>query len=433
MSLIESEFTEFVLILIGLTATIIFGFASKRHPSLLGWFFIVFLSEVGIISNFLSHYLEVFDLISDLSYTISIIIASYIIIKEYNGTFRNKTTIKSVSGILLFGVFMTYSLLLMAVILLLVNLTLQIRLALRKRSITYGFLCLTLFGALLTLLGNIFINLRVEGALAVNVGLDLFFTSMLVTTGIVALMEDKIRQSELKYKKSYERASFYKDLVSHDINNILQSIQLSTELISINIKKSNNLDKIEELSYLINEHVERGSKLVKNVRVLSEVEDLTYPLIDVELLGILKQSIEFVHNSSQSKKVVVDLNSKFNKIPVKANELLSDVFENILNNAVKHNNNHEIKILIVISKKAIDEIPFYKIEFKDKGNGVPLYLKKDIFLRAPSKKGTNNGMGLGLSLVKKIIDTYHGKIWVEENIKGDHSKGSNFILMIPEN
>jgi len=41
-------------------------------------------------------------------------------------------------------------------------------------------------------------------------------------------------------------------------------------------------------------------------------------------------------------------------------------------------------------------------------------------------------MGLGLSLVKKIIEKYHGKIWVEDRVKGAQSKGSNFIVLIPE-
>lgn len=41
-------------------------------------------------------------------------------------------------------------------------------------------------------------------------------------------------------------------------------------------------------------------------------------------------------------------------------------------------------------------------------------------------------MGLGLSLVKKIINSYNGKIWVEDRFKGDFKKGSNFIFLIPE-
>ena len=39
-------------------------------------------------------------------------------------------------------------------------------------------------------------------------------------------------------------------------------------------------------------------------------------------------------------------------------------------------------------------------------------------------------MGLGLSLVKKIIDNYGGKIWIEDKVKGDYSKGANVILLI---
>ena len=41
-------------------------------------------------------------------------------------------------------------------------------------------------------------------------------------------------------------------------------------------------------------------------------------------------------------------------------------------------------------------------------------------------------MGLGLSLVAEILDLYEGRIWVEDRIKGDYTKGSNFTFLIPE-
>ena len=42
-------------------------------------------------------------------------------------------------------------------------------------------------------------------------------------------------------------------------------------------------------------------------------------------------------------------------------------------------------------------------------------------------------MGLGLSLVRKIIDTYNGEIWVEDRIEGDYKQGTNFVVLIPSN
>jgi signal transduction histidine kinase len=40
-------------------------------------------------------------------------------------------------------------------------------------------------------------------------------------------------------------------------------------------------------------------------------------------------------------------------------------------------------------------------------------------------------MGIGLSLVAKLIGLYGGDIWVENRIKGDSTKGSNFVILIP--
>ena len=42
-------------------------------------------------------------------------------------------------------------------------------------------------------------------------------------------------------------------------------------------------------------------------------------------------------------------------------------------------------------------------------------------------------MGIGLSLVKKIIESYNGKIWVENHVENDYTQGSNFIVEIPVN
>ena len=55
-------------------------------------------------------------------------------------------------------------------------------------------------------------------------------------------------------------------------------------------------------------------------------------------------------------------------------------------------------------------------------------LKKNIFTRTYDKKTSNIGMGIGLSLIKKIIDTYDVNLYIEDNVKEDYKKWSNFIV-----
>ncbi|GAI13051.1 unnamed protein product, partial [marine sediment metagenome] len=115
-----------------------------------------------------------------------------------------------------------------------------------------------------------------------------------------------------------------------------------------------------------------------------------------------------------------------------ANELLLDLFENILFNAVKHNENPKIEISIKVSKVDRDRKKYLKFEFLDDGIGVPDALKEQLFKDISNIKSKTKGMGLGLLLVSKILSIYNGQIWVEDKIKGDPSKGSNFIILLPE-
>ncbi|MBA7629242.1 Adaptive-response sensory-kinase SasA [subsurface metagenome] len=244
--------------------------------------------------------------------------------------------------------------------------------------------------------------------------------------------EQELRKSENRYREAYERAEFFKDIFTHDINNIFHNIKSSAELISILKEKSDSLDNLDEFFQIIDNQIDRGVKLINNVRKLSKLEESEISLKPVEINGILDEAIQFANKSAQEKKLDIQIKKVNNELYVDANEFLLDVFENILHNAIKYNQNESVKIQVDITKALLDKKNYVKMEFKDNGIGIIDKKKKSIFQKGHNKDNNVRGMGIGLSLVKKIIESYHGKIWVENRIENDYTKGSNFIVEIPE-
>ena len=245
-------------------------------------------------------------------------------------------------------------------------------------------------------------------------------------------IENQLINSEKKYRKAYNRAEFYKDLFAHDINNILQNISMATELNLFNIQTIEEKKDLEDSLQIILDQVNRGGKLVTNIQTISQLEDEPIPLKPTEVLGFLKESISFIENSFHHKKPNIQLKSDSKKIMVLANDFLQEIFDNILLNAIQHADKTNVSVLIKISKEKIEGSNFYKFQFIDNGSGIPDEMKDEIFLRSQDKNVNAGGMGLGLSLVKKIVKSYGGRIWVEDKISGDYSQGSNFIVVLPE-
>ncbi|HEC40192.1 MAG TPA: ATP-binding protein, partial [bacterium] len=75
---------------------------------------------------------------------------------------------------------------------------------------------------------------------------------------------------------------------------------------------------------------------------------------------------------------------------------------------------------------------FVKMEFLDNGIGIDDKSKELIFRKGYKKDKNIRGMGIGLSLVKKILESFKGKVWVENRIQDDYTLGSNFVVEIPE-
>ena len=244
--------------------------------------------------------------------------------------------------------------------------------------------------------------------------------------------EQELQESKEQYQKAYEHETFYKDLFTHDINNILQSILTSLEIINLKMDSVEDSHNIKPILEIINEQVYRGSSLVNNVYKFSQLEEAEIKLQKFDVEKTILEAIKYVKKNFKNKTINIQFESPKNKISIQADELLKDVFENILINAVKHNDNPNIEIVIKTSKLQDDGIFFLQIEFIDNGKGIPEARRKSIFTRGFKEDRSVSGMGLGLSLVKTIIDKYNAKILIESRVQEDYSKGTNFKLLFPE-
>ncbi|MHA2196740.1 MAG: sensor histidine kinase [Promethearchaeota archaeon] len=246
-------------------------------------------------------------------------------------------------------------------------------------------------------------------------------------------VEKKVKSNESDKKKQEEIQGGSFRIFSHDLNNIFNNVRSSTELCRLFLNNPNQLSKVYEQLAIISGQVTRGIKLVSNARKISQFNENSLQVKKVDVVAILNKASDFIKKNFQDKKLNIEIDSFNKSVIISANETLLDVFENILVNAVLHNLNYDIDIIIKIKKIAKDNIDYVKIGFSDNGIGISDDRKKWIFQESFKKNKSGKGMGFGLTLTKKIIDIYHGFIWVEDRVKDDYSKGSIFVVLLPIN
>jgi len=245
--------------------------------------------------------------------------------------------------------------------------------------------------------------------------------------------QNKLKESEEDYREAYNLANFYKDLFAHDMNNILQSIVSAADYYKIFRYKPEMLDRLGDISDVIVQHAKRGANLISNVRKLSRLEESEVILKPINLSQVLNKSIEHSIISFRERNVDIQVKGLTGDLMISGDELLIDVFDNILNNAIKYTTlEQEIIVEIEISKFRKDNTSYIRVEVKDRGIGIPDDLKKNLFKKSRNTDISRRGMGMGLSLVKTIVEKYGGMIKIKDRIEGDYAKGSNFILLLKE-
>lgn len=416
-------------------ATVIFARVCFERKDLLSWLFAYISATLSEIFRLFSQ--EQYDTFEIISYTFSALSVLLFIIAvsyEYYQTFSktNKLEVIPITFLITAQQLTTLLLQITVAILLIIALFLIIRIYLKKRTLIHAFMCFIMVTGLMQLIASIY---RDVGYPRANEFLEfsrIVMATMMLITGIIAIIEERIVRSEKKYRLAYNTAEFYKDLFIHDINNILQNLEFSLEILSQQFEEDKNGKKIKEIIEIAKNQVNRGADLSLNVKKLSDMESGIIQNKEIDLIKIIKEIINNIELKFPEKNLTINLELLQDTNIVIANDLIVDIFRIILNNAIRYNNSLNTEILIKVSKELINSVYYVKIEFIDNGIGIPDSLKKNILQYAYKDLKSFKRVGLGLLLVNEVIRSFKGKIWIEDKVKGDYSQGSNVIIFIPQ-
>jgi PAS domain S-box-containing protein len=233
------------------------------------------------------------------------------------------------------------------------------------------------------------------------------------------------KEAEKEISDARKQAEFYVDLMGHDINNMNQVGigYLEQALEELKLSKEDRVLITKPLEALYN-----SSRLIDNVRKLQAI---TEGNIKHKPLDIARMLQEVIAHCSQvpGRDVKIDFQPAAG-CAVMADELLKDVFSNILGNAIKHSEG-PVTIEIGLDRVSVANRDYCRVTIADRGPGIPDDLKSIIFTRFQRGKSKASGRGLGLYLVKTLVEDFGGKVWVEDRMPGDSTKGSRFVILLP--
>ena len=259
------------------------------------------------------------------------------------------------------------------------------------------------------------------------------------------IWEEKENHDKIIKEKMHSELLF--DLISHDIGNYHQIIQSSLNFVDSIVKKNNNdthdlsqnNERIISLLTTAKKALNKSQSLVYNIRRLERL----YTQKDLNLIlknlpdaindGYTTLEQTLYDNNPQGKRIkfslnVVDNHNNHTDINVIAEDLLEEIFVNLFSNSVKYTESSEVKIDVLIREYFIGEVKYWMVTISDYGKGIPDSMKKELFTRFYSK---TKGSGLGLSIVKTLVERYKGKIWVGDRVYDDCTQGTEFGMIFP--
>ncbi|MEE9594085.1 MAG: PAS domain-containing sensor histidine kinase [Candidatus Hydrothermarchaeales archaeon] len=241
------------------------------------------------------------------------------------------------------------------------------------------------------------------------------------------------KKSEAKLKNAYDDLKALDTMKEEFLSNI--SHELMTPLTSI--KSAQDL-LIEELSgeqknliSIARRNADRLDALIEDLLYYSKLCQLPSELQkgELDMVNILETSVKVMSTKAFDKDVTLETLLDRNLKAWGDKEAIYKIVFNLLDNAIKFNHRGG---KVTLSARMVEEGRI-RVTVSDTGRGIPKDHQTRIFERFYQMDGSTKrkhpGTGLGLSLVKAIVEKHEGKIWVESEV----NRGSKFAFEIPTN
>lgn len=243
--------------------------------------------------------------------------------------------------------------------------------------------------------------------------------------GGIKVIHDVSREKEIDRAKSEFIA-----LASHQLRTPLTIVSWSAEMVLKNFKTLDSRKKKEYLQKIYDAN-QRMIHLTDALLNVSRIEMGTYILepVPTNIVKIAKTVLDESSREIETKKIKVETSfAKMPRLNVDPN-LTRIIFQNLISNAAKYTPaKGRIKISVELNEEKEQEV---LIRVEDTGYGIPLnqqpMILTKLFRADNIKEVDTNGTGLGLYIVKSILERIGGKIWFESM----ENRGSTFYVTMP--
>ena len=235
-------------------------------------------------------------------------------------------------------------------------------------------------------------------------------------THIKSLEKQKQKILEELEKRNNELHE-YAHVVSHDLKSPLRSIDALISWIKMDNKGQFDETTLQNFS-LIENTLETMEKLISNILEYSSAGSSVDDVEEVNLSLLLNDLVKTIY---LPKNISINFLEKLPKIKGDKTKF-QQFFQNLISNAIKFCDK-EVGIIEVGYK---EEATFHQFYVKDNGIGIEKKYHDKIFQVFHSLNKREDSTGIGLSIVKKIIDLYEGDIWLDS----EPNKGTTFYFTI---